>query len=93
MINNKKLDSVITGLFIRGRGLKISIAFITQSFFKVPKDARLNSTHFLIMKVLNKREIQQIALNYSSGVNFKVFIKIYKNCTSEPYSFLVNEIT
>ena len=74
MINNKKLDSVITGLFIRGRGLKILIAFI-------------------IMKVLNKREIQQIALNYSSGVNFKVFIKIYKNCTSEPYSFLVNEIT
>ena len=93
MINNKKLDSVITGLFIRGRGLKILIAFITQSFFKVPKDARLNSTHFLIMKVLNKREIQQIALNYSSGVNFKVFIKIYKNCTSEPYSFLINEIT
>ena len=74
MINNKKLDSVITGLFIRGRGLKILIAFI-------------------IMKVLNKKEIQQIALNYSSGVNFKVFIKIYKNCTSEPYSFLVNEIT
>ena len=47
VINNKKLNSIVTELFIRGRKLNISIVFITQSYFKVPKDVRLNSTHFL----------------------------------------------
>ena len=61
MINNKKLNPIVTELFIRGRKLNISIVFITQSYFKVPKDVRLNSTHFFIMKILNKRELQQIA--------------------------------
>ena len=64
MIYNKKLNSIITELFIRGRKLNISIAFITQSYFKVPKDVRLNSIHFFIMKIPNKREIQQIVLNH-----------------------------
>ena len=64
MINNKKLNSIITELFIRGRKLNISLVFITQSYFKVPKDVRLNSTHFFIMKIPNKRELQQIALNH-----------------------------
>ena len=58
MINNKKLDSTVTELFIRGRKRNISIVFITQSYFKVPKDVRLNSTHFFIMKIPNKRELQ-----------------------------------
>ena len=58
MINNKKLNSIITELFIRGRKLNISLVFITQSYFKVPKDVRLNSTHFFIMKIPNKRELQ-----------------------------------
>ena len=79
MINNKKLNSVVTELFIRGRKLNISIVFIMQSYFKVPKDVRLNSTHFFIKKIPNKRELQQIALNHSSDVVFKDFIKIYKN--------------
>ena len=65
MINNKKLNPVVTELFIRGRKLSICIAFITQSYFKVPKDVRLNSTHFFIMKFPNKRILQQIALNDS----------------------------
>ena len=91
MINNKKLNPIITELFIRGRGLNISIVFITQSYFKVPKDVRLNSTHFFIMNIPNKRELQQIALNHSSDIDFKDFIKIYKKCTKEPYSFLVND--
>ena len=56
MINNKKLYSIVTDLFIRGRKLNISLVFITQSYFKVPKDVRLNSTHFFIMKILNKKE-------------------------------------
>ena len=93
MINNKKLNPVVTELFIRGRKLNVSIVFITQSYFKVPKDVRLNSTHFLIMKIANKRELQQIALNHSSDIDFKNFMKIYIKCTTEPYSFLVNDTT
>ena len=93
MINNKKLDSIVTELFIRGRKLDISIVFITQSYFKVPKNVRLNSTHIFIMKIPNKRELQQIALNHSSDIDFKDFMKIYKKYTKEPYSFLVNDTT
>ena len=78
MINNKKLNSIVTESFIRGRKINISIAFITQSYLKVPKDVRLNSTHFFIMEIPNKRELQQIALNHSSDIDFKDFIKIYE---------------
>ena len=93
MTNNKKLKPIVTELFIRGRKLNISIVFIMQSYFKVPKDVRLSSTHFFIMKNLNKRELQQIALNHSPDIDFKNFMKIYKECTKEPYSFLVNDTT
>ena len=93
MINNNKLNSIVTELFIRGRKLNISIVFITQSYFKVPKDVRLNSTHFFIMKIPNKRELQQIALNHSSDIDFKDFMNIYKKYTKEPYSFFVNDTT
>ena len=93
MINNNKLNPIVTEFFIRGRKLNISIVFITQSYFKVPKDVRLNSTHFIIMKIPNKRELQQIALNHSSDIDFKDFMNIYKKCTTEPYSFLVNDTT
>ena len=65
MINNKKLNSIVTGLFIRGRKRNINIVLMTQFYFKVPKDVRLNSTHFFILKIPNKRELQQIALNHS----------------------------
>ena len=86
MINNNKLNPIVTELFIRGRKLHISIVFITQSYFKVPKDVRLNSTHFFIMKIPNKRELQQITLNHSSDIDFKDFMNIYKKCTAESYS-------
>ena len=86
MINNKKLK-------LRGRKLGISIVFITQSYFKVPKDVRLNYTYFFIMKIPNKRELQQIDLNHSSDIDFKDFMKIHKKCTTESYSFLVNDTT
>ena len=78
MINNKKLNSIVTELFIKSRKLNISLVFITQSYFKFPKDVGLNSTHFFIMKILNRRELQQIALNHSSDINFKDFININK---------------
>ena len=71
----------------------MSIVFITQSYFKVQKDVRLDSTHFFIMKIPNKRELQQIALNHSSDIHFKEFMKIYKKCTTESYSFSVNDTT
>ena len=93
MINNKKLNPVVIELFIRGRKLNISIVFITQPYFKVPKYVRLNSTHFFIMKIPNKIELQQIALNHSSDIDFKDFMKIYKKSTAEPYYVLVNEAT
>ena len=76
-ISNDKLNPVVTELFIRGRKLNISIGFITESYFKVPKDVKLNSTHFFIMKIPNKRELQQIALNNSSDIDFKDFMDIY----------------
>ena len=60
MIHNKKLDSIVIELFIRGRKLNISLVFITESYFKVPKDVRLNTTHFFIAKFSNKKELQQI---------------------------------
>ena len=93
MINNNKLNPIVTELFIRGKKLNISIVFIMQSYFKVPKNVRLNSTHFFIMKIPNKRELQQIALNHLSDIDFKDSIKIYKKYTKEPYSFLVNDTT
>ena len=99
LINNQPdidkiyLNPIKTELVIRGRKLTIYIVFITQSYFKVPKDVRLNSTHFFIMKILNKRELQQTALNHSSDIDFKDFMNIYKKCTKEPYSFLVNDTT
>ena len=58
MIQNKKLNSIVTELFIRGRKLNISLVFITQSYFKVPKDVRLNTTHFFIAKSPSKGELQ-----------------------------------
>ena len=79
MINNKDLNSIVTELLIRGRKLSISLVFLTQSYFKVPKDVRLNTTHFFIMKIPNKRELQQIAKSHSSDIDFKNFINVYKD--------------
>ena len=89
MVHNKKLISIVTEMFIRGRKLNISLVFITQSYFKVPKDIRLNTSHFFIAKIPNNRELQLIAINHSSDINTKDFPNIYIKCTGEPYSFLV----
>ena len=83
----------MTELYIRGRKLSISIVFITQSYFKIPKDVRLNTTHSFIKKNLNKRELQQIAQNHSSDISTKDFINICGECTAKPYSFLVSDTT
>ena len=93
MIHNKKLDSIVTELFFRGRKLNISLLFITQSYFKVLKNVRLNTTRFFISKIPNERKLQQIAINHSSDISTKDFINIYRECTAEPYPFLVNDTT
>ena len=83
MIHNKKLNSIVSELFIRGRKLHISLVFITQ----VPKDVKLNTRHFFIAKISNKRELQQTAINNSSDINTKDFANIYRKYTAEPYFF------
>ena len=87
IMNNNKSQAIIKELFIRCRELNISIVFITQSVLfiqSVPKEVRLNSTHYLIMKIHNKRELQNIATNHSEDIDYSDFIKIYKKCISEP---------
>ena len=91
MINNKKLNSIVTELIVRSR--KLNISLITQSYFKVPKDVRLNSTQIFIMKIPNKTELEQIVLNHSSDISTKDLIKIYEKRIAEPYTFLVNDTT
>ena len=93
IINIKNLNSIVTELFIRGRKLNISLVFITQSCFKVPKEVRLNTTHFFIMKIPDKGELKQISQNHSPNINTKNFIKIHEKCTAEPYSFLTDDTT
>ena len=90
---NKKFQAMIKELFIRCRKLNISLVFITQSHFSVPKDARLNLKHYLIMKINKKRDLQNIARNHFSDIDYKGFIKIYKECTREPFNFLAIDAT
>ena len=93
MPSNKKLNPIVTELFIRGRKLNTSLVFITKSYFAVPKNIRLNSRHYFIMKTPNKQELKRIASNNSSDIDFKDFMSLYKKCTSRPYSFLVIDAT
>ena len=93
MINKKKLDSIVTELFIRGRKLNISFAFMTQSYLKLPKNLILNTIHCFITKIPKKRELQPIAMNHSSDISNKGFINIYRECTAKPHAFLVNDTT
>ena len=90
---NKKLNSLVTELFIRGRKINISLVFITQSYFKVPEDVRLNTTPFFITKMWNKRELWDIAINHSSDIITRDLETIYRKFTAEPYSFFVNDTT
>ena len=88
IMTNKKFQAIIKELFIRCRKLNISLVFISQSYFSIPKDVRLNSRHYLIIKINKKRELQIIAINHSADINYNNFLKIYRECTKEPYSFL-----
>ena len=88
-MRSEKFKAIVKELFIRCRKLNISIFFITQSYFRTPKDARLNSTHYILMKMGNKEELKSIAEENSGHLDFKDFSKIYNHCTRDPYSFMM----
>ena len=93
MLSNKKLNPIVTQLFKRGWKQNISLVFIIQSYFTVPENIRLNSTHCFIMKIPNIRELQQIAFNHSSDINSQKFMNLCKKCTAKTYYFLVVDAT
>ena len=83
IMTNKKFQVIIKELLIRCRKLNFLLVFIAQSYFSVPKDVRLNSRHYLIMKINNKRELQNITINYSADIDYKDFLKICRECTRD----------
>ena len=89
IMRSEKFKAIVKELFVRCRKLNISIVFITQSYFRTPKDARLNSTHYTLMKIGNKKELKSIAEENSGHLDFKEFLKIYNYCTNDPYSFMM----
>ena len=84
MLSNKNFNPIVTELFIRGKKLNISLVFITQSYFAGLKNIRLNWTHYFVMKIPNKRKLQQIACNHSSDIDFQDFMNLYKKWTAKP---------
>ena len=89
IMRSEKFKEIVKELFIRCRKLNISMVFKTQSYFRTPKDARLNCTHYILMKIGNKKELESIAEENSSHLDFKEVLKIYNYCTREPYSFMM----
>ena len=90
IMTNKKFQAIIKELFIRCRKLNISLVFIAQSYFSVPKDIRLNSTHYFIMKINNIIKLKNIAINHSTDIDYHGFKKIYRECTKEPYFLAID---
>ena len=93
ILSNEKHNPAVTELLRRGSKRNISLAFITQSYFSLPKDITRKSTHYFIMKIPNKRELKQLASHNSSDFDFNDFMNLYKNCIEKPYSFLVIDNT
>ena len=93
VMSSKKAQQVIKELFIRCMKLNISLCFLTQPYFSVPKDVRFNSTHYITFKLNNKRELQNITTNHSADIDYREFVKIYRDCTKEPYNFLTIDTT
>ena len=89
IMRSEKFKAIVKERFIRCRKFNISFVFITQSYFRTPTDARLNSTHYILMKIGNKKELKSIAEENSGHLDFKDFLKIYNHCTDKPYSFMM----
>ena len=90
IMSNKKFQAVAKELFIRRRKLNVSLVFINQCYFSVPKDVRLNSIHYLVMKINNKRELWDIAINHSANIDYKDFVKIYRELYKRTVFFFDN---
>ena len=93
VISHKKAQQMLKELFIRCKKLNISLCFLTQSYFSVPKDVRLNCTHYIIFKLNSKTELQNIAINHSADIDYKDFVNIYRDSTKEPYNLLTIDTT
>ena len=93
IMTSKEYKAIIKELFIRCRKLNISLVFITQSYFRTPKDARLNFTHYLLTKINNKKELRIIADDNPADLEYKDFLKLYRYFTSKPYSFMIIDET
>ena len=93
IMTNKKFQAIIKELFIMCRKLNISLAFITQSYFSVPEAVRLNSTHYLIMKINNRKELQNTTINHPADIHYKDYMKIYRECSKESFKFLTIDTT
>ena len=87
VMSDKKAQQPLKELFMRCRMLNISLCFLTQSYFSVPKDVRLNCTHYIIFKLNNKRELQNIAINHSTDTDYRDFVNIYRDCTKEFFDY------
>ena len=93
VMSDRRAQQVLKDLFIRCRKLNILLCFLTQSYFSVPKDVRLNCTHYILFKLNNKRELQNIAFNNTADIDYKDFIKIYRLCAKEIFNFLTIDTT
>ena len=93
IMTNKKFQTIIKELFIRCRKLNISLVFITQSYFSVPKDVRLNTTHYFIMKINNRIELKNIVTDHSADIDYQDFKTIYRESTKEPFNVLAIDTT
>ena len=91
MEDNKKLSHIVSALFLKERKPNISLVFISKFYLKVPKTVILNATHYFIMNILNKRLFQQTASNHLSNIEFKDFIKLYKDYFEKLFSYMVND--
>ena len=91
IMSDKKAQQVLKDLFIRRRKLTISLCFLTQSYFSVPKAVRLNCTHYILFKLNNKRELLNIVINHPTDIDYKTFIKIYRHCIKQPFNFLTTD--
>ena len=92
-MTNKKIQAILKELFIGCKKVNISLVFITQSYFSVPKDVKLNSTHYLIKRINNRKKLQNIVINHSVDIDYNDFMRIYRECNRETYSFLTMDTT
>ena len=92
LMSDKNAQKILKDLFIRCRKLNISVCFLTHSYFSVPKDVRLNCMHYILFKLNNKRELQNIAVNHSADIDYDDFIKIYRHSTKDTFNFLTVDI-